>query len=349
MQIVSSIQYEKRRQIGVGQGLNSVVFLGFDPQLGGEIAVKEIEKCNLGNDPTAYFNEAQIMFEASHPNVVPIQCASASTDKIYLAMPYFRRGSLADRIHQVPLSLRETLTTAHGVLSGLARIHRAGSLHFDIKPSNVLFSDTEVPMVADFGQARRIGPHGTVQVPPMYALGIPPETWAHQVGLVQSDIYQCGLLLYRTVNGDLFFQEQRLKIADDHELSARVRAGKFPDRNLFLPHVPKRLRTLVRKALRIDPAERFQSALEFSDELARVRVDLDWHMSFAANGSVFWRARREEAPDLVVGCVRAGAEWSARVWTDNSGVRRAKRNFCCDGLTFGEAQAHLKTVFSELG
>ncbi len=233
MQIVSSIQYEKRRQIGVGQGLNSVVFLGFDPQLGGEIAVKEIEKCNLGNDPTAYFNEAQIMFEASHPNVVPIQCASASTDKIYLAMPYFRRGSLADRIHQIPLSLRETLTTAHGVLSGLARIHRAGSLHFDIKPSNVLFSDTEVPMVADFGQARRIGPHGTVQVPPMYALGIPPEPWAHQVGLVQSDIYQCGLLLYRTVNGDLFFQEQRLKIAHDHELSARVQAGKFPDRNLF--------------------------------------------------------------------------------------------------------------------
>ena len=113
--------------------------------------------------------------------------------------------------------------------------------------------------------------------------------------------------------------------------------------------MPKRLRTLVRKALRIDPAERFQSALEFSDELARVRVDLDWHMSFAANGSVFWRARREEAPDLVVGCVRAGAEWSARVWTDNSGLQRAKRNFCCDGLTFGEAQAHLKTVFSELG
>jgi serine/threonine protein kinase len=349
MQVVAEIQYEKRHQIGVGQGMNSEVFLAFDPQLGGEIAVKEIAKSKLGNNPSAYFAEAQVMFESAHPNVVPIHCACATADRICLAMPFFRRGSLADRIKDVPLPLQEALRVAHGVLSGLARIHRAGFLHFDLKPSNVFFSETNTPMVADFGQSRRLGPGGTVQVPEMYRFVIPPETWAHQVGLVESDVYQCGLLLYRIINGDPLFGDQRNNVGSTQELRFRVLSGKFPDRHRFLPHVPKRIRTLIRKALRVDPADRFHSALEFSDDLARLKVDLDWHMSRHADGSVFWRAHRQEATDLVVGCVRAGAAWSARVWTENSGTRRMKRNFSGDGLSFADAQDHLKTVFSDLG
>jgi len=331
--------------------MNSEVFLAFDPQLGGEIAVKEIEKSRLGNDPSKYFAEAQIMFESSHshPNVVPIQCGCATADKICLVMPFFSRGSLADRIRALPLPVREALRVAHGVLSGVARIHRSNFLHFDIKPSNVLFSDTDVPMLADFGQSRRFDVNGIVQVPKMYRFAIPPETWAHQVGLVESDIYQCGLLLYRVVNGEQPFDSQKNKIRSNQELAGKVQAGKFPDRDEFLPHVPKRLRTLIRKALRIDPAERFHSALEFSDELAKVKVALDWQLSGNPQGSVFWRACRDGAPDLLVGCIRSGSEWSARVWTDRSGTRRAKRDFSCDGLSFTQVQQHLKMVFAELG
>jgi len=141
MQVVASIEYQKIRQIGIGQGMNSEVFLASDPQLNGTIAVKEIPKANFGNSISSYFSEAQTMFAAAHPNIVPIQYACETTDRVCLAMPYFSQGSLSDRINVDPLSLLEIQRVAQGVLSGLARIHAAGFLHLDIKPSNVLLSE----------------------------------------------------------------------------------------------------------------------------------------------------------------------------------------------------------------
>jgi len=58
MQVVASIEYEKLQQIGFGHGMNSEVFIAFDPQLNGEIAVKEIEKTRLGNNLVSYFDGA---------------------------------------------------------------------------------------------------------------------------------------------------------------------------------------------------------------------------------------------------------------------------------------------------
>jgi len=90
---------------------------------------------------------------------------------------------LADRINDGPLPVKECLRIAYGVLSGVARIHTAGFVHLNIKPSNILFSDSNAPMVADFGQSRQLAFNGTVTVPPMYKLAIPPETFQHRVAL----------------------------------------------------------------------------------------------------------------------------------------------------------------------
>jgi eukaryotic-like serine/threonine-protein kinase len=98
MQVVAQIQYTRCGQIGIGQGMNSTVFLAHDPQLCGYFAVKEIEKSRLGNDVTLYFAEAQAMFATSHPNIVPIQYACETVTHIVLAMPHFASGSLATRI-----------------------------------------------------------------------------------------------------------------------------------------------------------------------------------------------------------------------------------------------------------
>src|SRR5215469_13095346 len=234
MRIDGSISYTRVKQIGVGQGMNSTVYLADDPQLGGRVAAKEIEKSRFAN-PAAYFVETQVMFGVAHDNVIRVQYACQTPDLISLVMPYYRNGSLANRIHDRPLQLSEMLRIVQGILAGLAHIHLRGFIHFDIKPSNVLFSNTNTPMVADFGQSRAISPTGVVTVPPLYMSAQPPETIATGVATMVADIYHVGLLMYRALNGDTFYTAQIP--SDPALLRTKISKGKFPDRNRFMPHV----------------------------------------------------------------------------------------------------------------
>ncbi len=79
MQIQGTITYTRTKQIGVGQGMNSVVWLVDDPQLGGQFAVKEISKSKLAFDPSRFWTEAQTMNAVGHPNIMPIRAAFRPT------------------------------------------------------------------------------------------------------------------------------------------------------------------------------------------------------------------------------------------------------------------------------
>jgi serine/threonine protein kinase len=348
MQVVGSISYTKLNQIGVGQGMNSEVYLADDPQLGGRIAAKEIAKTRFAN-PTDYFNEAQATFAVAHDNVVAIQYACQTPTIISLIMPYYRKRSLADRIQDRPLQLSEVQRVAQGVLAGLAHIHLTGYVHFDVKPSNILFSNTDRPMVADFGQSRAISPTGVVKVPPLYMKSQPPETISTGLATTLADIYHVGLLMYRALNGDGFFRSQMP--GDLASLQAKISAGKFPDRARFMPHVPSRIRTLVRKALRVDPAERFQTATELADVLGRVDLMLDWSVEPLPSGGFHWRALRPGQCDLVVELTTNGGTWGVETFTEKPGESRrakGKSENWRSGLTLVDAYAHLKDVFERL-
>lgn len=347
MEIVASINYDRFRPIGVGQGMNSSVYFAVDPQLGGDMAVKEISKATFANDVNAYFEEARATFKASHPNVVKIQYACYTANEICLAMPYYSAGSLADRIKDRPLALTELLRVAQGVLAGMAHIHTVGYVHFDIKPANVLFSETETPMIADFGQARTMA-NGIVTVDRVDAWLVPPETIVSRKGSVLSDVYQAGLLLYSMLNGDDFCRALRPDKLKAQEL---IQRGKFPDRQKFLPHVPKRLRTVVRKAIDVDPTRRFQSATEMADVLSRVPVDLDWQMEPITGGGRRWTAKRPGCANIIVEQLRNSSLVDVCTYTEKPGEqRRAKeRNaYWRSGLSDADAMNHLKTVFEGL-
>src|SRR5947209_7283563 len=83
---------------------------------------------------------------------------------------------------------------------GVGQIHISGLIQFDVKPSNILFSDIGEAIVADFGQAKPATSHGTTPVPPMYFRSRPPETIRYRHGTSVSDIYQAGVTLFRAVN-----------------------------------------------------------------------------------------------------------------------------------------------------
>jgi serine/threonine protein kinase len=327
--------------------MNSTVYLADDPQLGGQVAAKEIPKISFAN-PANYFDEAQTMFSVAHDNVVAVQYACQTSDLISLVMPYYRNLSLADRIEDRPLQLSEVQRIAQGVLAGLAHIHLRNFIHFDIKPSNVLFSNTNRPMVADFGQSRAISSTGVVSTPRLYMDAQPPETIGTGLATKVSDIYHVGLTLYRAVNGDSFYAAQH---PGDPALRAQILRGKFPNRKRFMPHVPQRIRTLVRKALKVEPAERFQTATEMADSLSNVHVELDWAVEPIFLGGFRWRVVRPGQCDLVVELRDAGGACDVETCTEKKGEpRRAKdkKHNWRTGLTVSDAYAHLEEVFERL-
>jgi eukaryotic-like serine/threonine-protein kinase len=347
VEVRAAITYRRLGRIGVGQGMNSEVFRALDPQLNTEIAVKEIQKALMVNPPPNYYAEAQAMFKNAHPNIVPIQYACETGTHVCLAMPYFQSGSLQDLIETHPVSISRTLRIAQGVLNGLQFIHERQYLHFDLKPSNVFLNQQNVPLIADFGQARVIGSDGVVVRPPMYELAMPPETWVHNVGVVQSDIYQGGLLLYRLVNGDRVFQRQANRLGGTDEIMKATVKGKFPDRNLFLPHVPQRLRSIIRKALRVNPSDRFVSAHEMAVALGRVKFSHDWDVETLGTGYRWTSNGRSQTKVIVELATTSNGKFDASVWTlSQAGLRAKNKNeFWLRGYEFDVAFKHLSAVF----
>lgn len=351
MDIVSAYHYTKRHRIDGGQGQNSLgVFCAFDPQVQQEVAVKEIAKANFP-DPAAFFREAQSMFRAEHPNVVAIKTASQTADMICLSMPLYRNGSLATRIQSGPVCIRDVVRIGREILAGLGAIHAGGTIHFDLKPSNVLFSDNGVAMIADFGQAREVGPNGVTLMPiRMYAPLTPPEAFSNgRRGTLKSDIYQVGVTLYRALNGEPFFEEQFAKHAMQNDLREAIEQGKFPRRDKFLPHIPDSLRRIVRKAMALQPEKRFANAQEFSNALAKLRHTNNWSTQFNADGSVVWDASRKKQPGLRVTLMPDGGNWEVAIYTVSNGVPRAtKKAFWREAMTQREAGEYLNQLFSTL-
>lgn len=329
MRVVTSLEYTRIRQIGAGQGRNSEVYLAVDPQLGGEVVVKEVLKASL-SDPDTYWREAQLMHHSAHRNVVPIYAGCQTRDRICLVMPYYSNGSLSDRIALEPLPLVETVHVFLKVLAGLSEIHRLNVLHLDIKPSNILFDGNE-PLLSDFGQSRLMRDDGTAERPPMYTLCIPPEVDAGADPTVETDIYQCGVTLYRAVNGDAFSQEP---------------CSVF-NYSRFMPHVPTALRRVIHRAVADDPRVRFRSATAFAHALAEVRLPINWRCDFVSNDEIVWTASPSNRAPVRVCQRREGTSYAVEVHKGE--MRRCRVNeFWRNGLRPPQAAKHMEKVFRRL-
>lgn len=353
MQVVTSYEFEKVTRIDGGDGRNSMgVWLANDPQLGGQVAVKEIAKADFP-DPDSYFEEAKRMFASDHPNVVPIRLGSQSSDAIYLVMPYYNKGSLAVRVRSGPLPVQQVRKIGREILQGVGAIHAGQSVHLDIKPTNILFGRRGEALVADFGQSRTIRPGGFAPLPNrLYMPHLPPECFAGGVAGVQADIYQVGLTLYRCLNGEEEFVRQLNEIGSVTDLQAATTNGDFPKRDAYLPHVSLSLRKVINRALHPDLSKRYQSAFEFSNGLAQVSLKHDWQTVTSADGEIEWRAARSRRPDLVATLVKdasSPSRWSVEWFTSRGpNRRRTMPNMRLEGVSRRKAIQHLRQSFQTL-
>ncbi len=254
-------RFEVRRELG--RGAQSTVYLGFDPQLQREIAIKTVHfSTAVPEQNRVLLEEARLVSQLRHPNIVPIYEAGEESGDLYLVFEYVPGKSLAEFLRSSgALSPVKAVTLLRAILDAVAHAHAQGIIHRDLKPSNILLDDNGTPRVMDFGIAARVGDQDAslreYSGTPAYMA--PEYIERREVG-ARADVFAAGLVLYemltgqRAVSGDNLFQVMH-RIANE---DVRLPAGAAVD---------ERLAGIVHKALARNPELRFQSATQFAEAL----------------------------------------------------------------------------------
>lgn len=268
----------------IGQeGKNSRVFTATDLQLNAGIVVKKMIKADFSS-VDEFFSEASYLHLSSHPNVVPIHYACQDPDHIYLAMPYFDKGSLKRKMQGGELSVRDIIVFSTQILSGLNNIHSKRLIHFDVKPDNVLFSERGEALLSDFGLTKQTSYSGIAVQDRIYGSMVPPEAFNTDNFNNQFDLYQFGLTLHRMCVGDDAFYAEYASFKDGAVLNRNryrhaVVNGQFPNKNNYPEHIPQALINTIKKCLEVDLNQRYSSAIDVVNDLADIDGELlDWKL-----------------------------------------------------------------------
>lgn len=255
------------------EGRNSSVYSFTDPQLGAELVMKKIDK-SIITDMSELFNESRILYEVRHPNIMEIQYASYNDDNIFIVMPRYKNGSMQSMLNHRYLTVREILKYSLEFLTGLHYVHAHKLIHYDIKPTNILINNNGKAVLADFGLTKYMDELGLATQNCTYVSEKPPEKYLSSKTNLKCDIYQAGLTMYRMCNGNDLWEEQLKKVGD--HIKDSILNGTFPDRKLYLPHIPLQLRKVINKCIEVDPDKRYNSVLEIINALSVIENNLDW-------------------------------------------------------------------------
>jgi ATP/maltotriose-dependent transcriptional regulator MalT len=251
----------------VGRGGFGVVYRCKQPSLDRVVAIKVLSSDQDDVDLVHFDREQRAMGRVSgHPNIVPVLHSGLTfTGRPYIVMPYHSRDTLSSWMkgHGL-LPVREALTIGVRLAGALETAHRAGVLHRDVKPPNVLLSSYGEPQLSDFGIARITGGRETAA---NILVGSPsytaPELFEGKAASVASDIYGLAATVFTLLRGEPPFPYR----SGENPIAfvRRVMAGPIPD--LRAKGVPDPVCSVLELGLNIDPSRRPSSAAAFGEKM----------------------------------------------------------------------------------
>src|ERR687894_479258 len=260
----------------VGAGGMAEVFLAHDEVLDRDVALKMLKDKYTENDEFVerFKREAQSAAALSHPNIVPIFDRGASEDgTYYIAMEYLSGGTLKDRIlSKGALPTRTAAAVALQIAEALRAAHERGVIHRDIKPHNILITESGDVKVTDFGIARAASSSTMTRTGSILGTAhyiSPEQAMGEHVG-PSSDLYSLGVVLYEMLTGELPYDaDTPLGIAMKH-VNGHLRQPKEVD-----PQIPAGINAVTCRLLAKDPEERYASDAELIEDLERVVAGLE--------------------------------------------------------------------------
>jgi serine/threonine protein kinase len=259
----------------LGRGAMGIVYRAQDPALDRVVALKTIILADDAEGREEYqkrfFLEAKAAGKLTHPSIVTTYDFGEQGGVPYLAMELLEGTDLRTRLKEGALAPIEAVYVARQVAEGLGFAHERGIVHRDVKPGNIMLLERGRAKIMDFGLARmRAADHKTVTG---MVLGTPkymsPEQVAGSPVDQRSDLFSLGIVLYEMLTGGrLFGAEDMTQIMhnvtyQEHEPPTRLK-----------PELPAMLDFVVARALKKDPASRYQDAAEFAADLSTCLTEL---------------------------------------------------------------------------
>lgn len=253
----------------------STVYSALDERLDRPVAVK-VMSAALSTDPAfadRFAREARVAARLSHLNAVAVYDQGADDGHVFLVMELVRGRTLRDLLRErgaLPPAL--AVSIMEPVLGALAAAHRAGLVHRDVKPENILLSDDGAVKVADFGLARAIEADqsstrtGLMMGTVAYC---PPEQISRGSADARSDVYSAGVVLFELLTGAApYVGDSAMAVAYQHVHS------DVPAPSTRRPGIPPQLDEIVLRATNREPAGRPLDAGALLAELHDARIDL---------------------------------------------------------------------------
>jgi len=257
----------------IARGGMATVYVATDLRLERRVALKVMHG-HLSDDSvfqSRFIQEARSAARLADPHVVNVFDQGQDGEMAYLVMEYLPGITLRDLLReQKRLTIPQTITIMDAILSGLAAAHRAGIVHRDVKPENVLLAEDGRIKIGDFGLARATTANtATGQMLLGTIAYLAPELVTRGTADARSDIYALGIMLYEMLAGEQPYKgEQPMQIAYQHATDS------VPRPSAKNPGVPEPLDELVLWATEREPDERPLDARTMLDRLREIEREL---------------------------------------------------------------------------
>jgi beta-lactam-binding protein with PASTA domain/tRNA A-37 threonylcarbamoyl transferase component Bud32 len=270
----------------IARGGMATVYLATDQRLERRVAIKVMHG-HLSDDSTfknRFVQEARSAARLANPHVVSVFDQGQDSDMAYLVMEYLPGITLRELLaERGTLSAQQVVDIMDAVLTGLAAAHRAGIVHRDVKPENVLLADDGRIKISDFGLARAASANTATGQALLGTIAyLSPELVTRGIADTRSDIYALGIMMYEMLTGEQPYKgEQPMQIAYQHANDSVPRPSA---RN---PEVPDELDDLVLWATERDPEQRPTTAGELLDRLHEIERQLGFNVSVSSQSTTF--------------------------------------------------------------
>lgn len=258
----------------IATGGTSTVYRGLDVRLDRPVAVKVMDSRYAGDEQflTRFRLEARTVARLKDPGLVAVYDQGFDAHRPFLVMELIEGGTLRELLaERGPMPPHAMAAVLRPVLGGLAAAHRAGLVHRDVKPENVLISDDGEVKIADFGLVRAVAAARITSTSVILgtAAYLSPEQVRDGNATPRSDVYAVGIVAYELLTGQTPFSGDSALSVAYQRLDADV-----PPPSTVIDGVPRQFDALVANATARDPVERYADALEMGGELDEIADEL---------------------------------------------------------------------------
>ncbi|MEZ5428256.1 MAG: serine/threonine-protein kinase [Pyrinomonadaceae bacterium] len=311
----------------LGSGGMGEVYLAEDTRLERKVALKFLaaQYSQSTNRLGRFIREAKAASALNHPNIITIYEIGEFENQHFIATEFIEGDTLHRRLRGKPLELKTALDIAIQIASALEAAHRAGIVHRDIKPENVMIRPDGLVKILDFGIAKLtekqtldsesgIAAVREVKTHPGMVMGTPQYMSPEQSrGLAvdeRTDIWSLGIVIYQMLTGFVPFQGETMS-----DVIVAILEREVPPLEHFLTDYPVELEKIIKKALRKNLAERYQTVGELATDLKNLKRRVDFETELERNAA-FDTAKTIEMHTSDGGTTSAPLSTSARINKD---------------------------------